>query len=360
MMTTAAQYVFPVGDLSWLIAGQQDTAFTWEYADSRKDLLALYEKSKRQQWNASERIDWSQELSPENPMELPDDQISIYGSEIWRKLSEAQKVALRRHTQAWNISQFLHGEQGALIGAAKIIQQLPSLDAKLCAATQVVDEARHAEAFARLLHEKFDLAYPIMPPLRSLLKDVVGHKEWDFTYLGIQVIIEGAGLAAFQTIRDKAQNPLAVQVNAFVMQDEARHVAFGRLELRDYYPKLSQAEREQREEFVIDACYLMRDRMMPTEVWDALGLDIGQCKEVHMNSSNVQRWSTRLFSRIVPTVRDIGLWGPRVRRAFESMGVIHFALVDTDDRLSRDDHIAEALGAASASASASVIATVSS
>jgi hypothetical protein len=345
-MMTTAPYVSPVGDLSWLIEGPQDTAFTWAYADGRQDLLALYEKSKRQQWNASERIDWSQELSPENPMELPDDQISIYGSDIWLKLSEAEKVALRRHTQAWNISQFLHGEQGALIGAAKIIQQVQSLDAKFCAAMQVVDEARHAEAFARLLNEKLNLAYPIMLPLRSLLKDVVSHKEWDFTYLGIQVIIEGAGLAAFQTIRDKAKNPLAAQLNAFVMQDEARHVAFGRLALRDYYPELSRAETEQREEFVVDACYLMRDRMMPTDVWEVLGLDVDRCKQAHMSSSNIQRWSTRLFSRIVPTVKDIGLWGPRVRRAFDDMGVIHFAQIDTDDRLRQDNRIAEAIGAA--------------
>ncbi|SRR5579871_75098 len=344
-MTTEARYVFPAGDLSWLVRGEQDTAFSWEYAGGREDLLALYDKSKRQQWNASERIDWSLELSPENPMELPDDQISIYGSDIWRKLSPSEKIELRRHTQAWNVSQFLHGEQGALIGAAKIIQQVESVDAKFCAATQVIDEARHAEAFSRLLHEKFNIAYPIMPPLRSLIKDVIERREWDFTYLGIQVAIEGAGLAAFQTIRDKAKNPLAVQLNAFVMQDEARHVAFGRLALRDYYPKLSQAEREQREEFIVDACYLMRDRMMPTDVWEVLGLDIGECKKVHMHSSNIQRWSSRLFSRIVPTVKDIGLWGPRVREAFEDMGVIHFAQIDASDPFAKDNRIAEALGA---------------
>lgn len=134
----------------------------------------------------------------------------------------------------------MHGEQGALICTAKIVQQVPSMDAKFYGATQVVDEARHVEAYSRLLHDKFKLAYPITPTLKSLLEDVLNDSRWDMTYLGMQVLIEGLALASFALIRDNAQNPLAASVNAYVMQDEARHVAFGRLSLRDYYPELSQ------------------------------------------------------------------------------------------------------------------------
>src|SRR4029077_20615130 len=120
------------------------------------------------------------------------------------------------------------GEQGALVCTAKIVQQVPSVDAKFYAATQVVDEARHVEAYARLLHEKFQLTYPITPTLRSLLEQVLVDARWDMTYLGMQVLIEGLALASFATIRDQAKKPLAASVNAYVMQDEARHVAFGR------------------------------------------------------------------------------------------------------------------------------------
>src|SRR4029077_7209859 len=158
------------------------------------------------------------------------------------------------------LSQFMHGEQGALIATAKIVQTVPGVDAKFYAATQVMDEARHVEAYARLLHEKFELAYPITPGLKTLLEQTISDRRWDMTYLGMQILIEGLALAAFQRIRDTAKNNLAASANAYVMQDEARHVPFGRMALREYYPQLSDAERAEREEFTVEALYFMRDR----------------------------------------------------------------------------------------------------
>ena len=340
-MTTQSRYVAPPGDAVWETKLPQQTAFRWEYDDGRAGLLALYEKGKRQQWDARERIDWSLALDPDNPMQLPDETISIAGSDLWNRLPPRQVAEYRRYSQAWQISQFLHGEQGALICTAKIVQQVQNIDAKFYAATQVIDEARHVEAYSRLLHEKFDLVFPINRELKALLGDVIEHRDWDFTYLGMQVVIEGLALAAFQSIRDKAQNRLAAQVNAYVMQDEARHVAFGRLALRDYYPELSAAERDRREEFLVEACYLMRDRMDPTDVWQAVGLDVKACRAVHEAALATLKFRSRLFSRIVPTVRDIGLWGPRVRKAFEDLGAMQFADRDSGAMLEEDNRVAE-------------------
>jgi P-aminobenzoate N-oxygenase AurF len=340
-MSTEARYVLPVGELEWRVSAPFETEFTWEYDDGRADLLALYEKGKRQQWNASDRIDWSADLDPENPMLLPDEIISLHGTPIWARMSKQQIVDLRRYIQALNISQFMHGEQGALICAAKIVQQVEGIDAKFYAATQVVDEARHVEAYKRLLHEKFDIVFPINQSLQALIGDVVASPEWDFTYLGMQVVIEGLALAAFQGIRDNAQNQLAAQVNAYVMQDEARHVAFGRLALREYYPQLSDAERDRREEFVVEACYLMRDRLDQAYAWEAAGLDIAECRAIHRQSVPAAKFRARLFSRIVPTVRDIGLWGPRVRKAFEDLGAMPFADRDSAEMLADDNRVAE-------------------
>src|SRR5207245_5023356 len=196
----------------------------------------------------------------QHPQEQPDDQILLLGTDMWNRMTKSERATLRRHLQAQQLSQFMHGEQGALLCASKIVQQVPSIDAKFYAATQVMDEARHVEVYARLLHEKFELAYPITPTLKAMLDSTISDRRWDMTYLGMQILIEGLALAAFQRIRDTAKNPLAASVNAYVMQDEARHVAFGRLALRDYYPQLSQAERDEREEFVVAACYHMRDR----------------------------------------------------------------------------------------------------
>ena len=340
-MATEHRYALPIGQTNWRIEAETETVLRWEYEDGRDALLDLYEKGKKQQWNASERIDWSQDLDPENPMQFVDEAIPIFGSDVWNRLNDAEKRQVRHHLQASQISQFLHGEQGALVCAAKIVQTVPDIDAKFYAATQVMDEARHVEAYSRLLHEKFELAYPIMPSLKALLDQVITDKRWDFTYLGMQVLIEGLALAAFQRIRDQARNPLAQAVNAYVMQDEARHVAFGRLALRDYYPQLTEAERDEREEFVVEACYHMRDRFNQSNVWATLGLPEKECVDYVERAPYMAVFRTRLFSRIVPTVKDIGLWGPRVREAYADMGVMGFAEIDAKAMLEEDNRIAE-------------------
>jgi hypothetical protein len=344
-MSTELRYALPVDQTNWVVNGQTETVLRWEYEDGRDTLLSLYDKGKKGQWDAADRIDWSQDLDPENPMQMPEHVIAIYNTPIWDKLTSKEKANFRRHAQAWNISQFLHGEQGALICTAKIVQQVPNIDSKFYAATQVIDEARHVEAYSRLLHEKFELAYPITPPLKSLLNDVIADSRWDFTYLGMQVLIEGLALAAFHGIRNDSRNPLAASVNAYVMQDEARHVAFGRLALRDYYPQLSQHERDVREEFVVEGCYHMRDRFLSEELWDATGLPKKECMEHVTNSESMMMFRRFLFSRIVPIVKDIGLWGTKVQKAFTDMGVIEFSALDSSAMMAQDEEIARAFDA---------------
>ena len=134
-MSTEGRYAIAVEQLEWPVPGQFDTVFRWEYEDARDALVRLYEKAKNLQWNTNTRIDWSQDLDPENPQELPDESVSIFGSEVWNRLTPREKANVRRHAQAWQLSQFLHGEQGALICTAKIVQQVPSVDAKFYAAT---------------------------------------------------------------------------------------------------------------------------------------------------------------------------------------------------------------------------------
>jgi hypothetical protein len=339
-MTTHQRYAMPVDPDQWIVPSRFDSLLRWEYEDGRPSLLNLYEKGKERQWNGSTRIDWSLDLDPENPQELPDEQISIFGSDIWNRLTKPERANLRRHLQAQQLSQFMHGEQGALLCASKIVQQVPSVDAKFYAATQVMDEARHVEVYARLLHQKFELAYPITPTLKSLLDNVLTDARWDMTYLGMQVLIEGLALAAFASIRDHARNTLAAAVNAYVMEDEARHVAFGRIALRDYYPQLSDAERDEREEFAVEACYLMRDRFLSIEVWETLGLPVDACVQLVNSSERMKLFRTRLFTRIVPTIKDIGLWGPRIRKAYADMGVMGYADVDAEGLLARDEAVA--------------------
>jgi hypothetical protein len=325
----------------WSLNTPTTTVFSWDYTHGRDQLLRLYDKGTRKQWIASDRIDWTHDLDFDNPLGSPDDFVPIVDSPIWARLSDNEKGEVRRHMVAWQFSQFMHGEQGALVCTSKIVNTVPDMDSKFYAATQVIDEARHVEVYSRFLHEKLDLTYPINSNLKTLLDQGLGDNRWDFTYLAMQVLIEGLALAAFGLIRNNATDPLARAVNAYVMQDEARHVMFGRLALRDYYPQLTQAERDEREEFTVEACYRMRDRFLGEEVWDRLGMPVAETTD-HVRDSETQRmFRGFLFQRIVPVLRDIGLLGPRVRAAFEDMGVMGFADTDLDELAAEDDAVAE-------------------
>jgi hypothetical protein len=336
-------YALPIEQTQWETPSGSTTVFNWEYDETRDRLLNLYEKGKDKQWNAQTRIDWSIDVDPGSNENQPDQQIAIYGSDMWDALDDAARRELRQHMTAWLNSQFLHGEQGALICASKIVQTVPDIDSKFYAATQVMDEARHVEMYSKYLREKIEMAYPINQNLQALLTDVIADTRWDMTYLGMQVIIEGLALAAFALIRDYSQEPLAKAVNTYVMQDEARHVAFGRLALKDYYPELTQAERDEREEFVVEASYLMRDRIRGVEVWETLGFDVKRCLEYVEASEMMAVFRKMLFSRIVPTVKDIGLWGEKVQRAYEEMGVISFSDLNAEDLIAEDEDHARKL-----------------
>ncbi len=343
-MTTHDLYALPADvNTTWDVPMAGDSRFTWEYDNGRDRLLSLYQKGKDKQWDQVSRIDWSLEVDPYDSLGLPDEVSAIYGTPIWDKLNDKQKQELNRHHSAWQFSQFLHGEQGAMICAARIVESVPDLDSKFYAATQTMDEARHAETYARFLQEKLGLVYPINDNLAKLLDQTLTDSRWDMPYLGMQVLIEGLALAAFGILRDITTKPLPKQILSYVMQDEARHVAFGRLALKDAYREMSSKERDEREEFVVEACYLMRDRIRGKEVWGTVGLDEAECDKYVDESEFMQMFRNQLFTRIVPIVKDIGLWGPKVQRAYADMGVLEMGDADLDALMKNDEDLAEQL-----------------
>ncbi|MBV9026145.1 MAG: ferritin-like domain-containing protein [Streptomycetaceae bacterium] len=342
-MSTHELYVHSPDQPEWDVQATGQTRFTWEYDDGRDRLLALYQKGKDKQWDGTKRIDWDVEVDPYDPLGVPDQNMTIYATPYWDKMSEQDKRDLRRHFASWQFSQFLHGEQGAMVCAARIVESAPDLDAKFYSATQTMDEARHAEIYARFLHEKIGMLYPINDNLQSLLGDTLRDSRWDMPYLGMQVLIEGLALAAFGMLRDTTDKPLPKQILAYVMQDEARHVAFGRMALRDYYKQLSDAELREREEFVIEGCYLMRDRLRGAEVLENFGIPAKEAAELSEQSEYLALFRKLLFSRIVPCVKDIGLWGDRLQRAYLDMGVFEMGDSNLDLLMAQDEEIAEKL-----------------
>ncbi|MFB7510007.1 ferritin-like domain-containing protein [Streptomyces broussonetiae] len=342
-MPTHDLYANDPGDSLWQVPASGAARFNWEYDDGRDRLLALYQKGKDKQWDGQKRIDWDLEVDPYDPLGTPDESMALYGTPYWEKMTGRDRAELRRHLASWQFSQFLHGEQGAMVCAARIVESVPDLDAKFYSATQTMDEARHAEIYGRFLHEKMGLVYPINDNLQSLLGDTLRDSRWDMPYLGMQVLIEGLALAAFGMIRDTTTKPLPKQILAYVMQDEARHVAFGRMALRDYYRQLTDAELREREEFVIEGCYLMRDRLRGEEVLENFGVPKAEAAELSERSEFLQLFRRLLFSRIVPCVKDIGLWGERLQRAYVDMGVFELGDASLDLLMAQDEELAEQL-----------------
>jgi hypothetical protein len=359
MTMSTRLYALPVEETRWFLPGHEtEVAFTWEYDEGRDRMLSLYEQGKDKQWNASNRLDWSIDVDFGDRTLMPDYQVPIYGSDLWERMDRAEQDRVRHHMAAWMFSQFLHGEQGALICTAKIVETVPDLDSKFYAATQVIDEARHVEIYARYINTKLELAYPINPYLRTLLDQTISDSRWDFTYLGMQMMIEGVALGAFGVIRDLTEEPLTKALNAYVMSDEARHVAFGIVALQDAYADLTAAERDEREEFVVEASYLLRDRFLAREVWENLGLPADECVQYMEQSQIMSEFRKRLFSRIVPNVKKIGLWGPKIQAAFVDMGVIDYQDLDPETLFQQDADIAAEMDKLMAARSAEVHTTI--
>ncbi|MFJ3933103.1 ferritin-like domain-containing protein [Streptomyces sp. NPDC090029] len=342
-MSTQDRYTTPPDSMLWQVPADGAARFSWEYDDGRDRLLALYQKGKDKQWDGAKRIDWELEVDPTDPLGTPDEVLPLHNTRHWARLTERDRGELRKHYTSWQFSQFLHGEQGAMVCAARIVESVPDLDAKFYSATQTMDEARHAEIYGRFLHEKIGMLYPINDNLRALLGDTLRDSRWDMPYLGMQVLIEGLALAAFGMIRDTTTKPLPRQILTYVMQDEARHVAFGRMALRDYYRGLTDAERREREEFVIEGCYLMRDRLRGLEVLENFGVPRKEAEEYTEQSEFLHLFRKLLFSRIVPCVKDIGLWGERLQKAYLDMGVFDLGDANLDLLMTQDEEMADQL-----------------
>ncbi len=321
-------------ELIHLVEDNAEAIFTWNYdKGERPKLDKLYEKSKTSQWNATTDLDWSIDVDPDEALNLqaelqldpsnmedPASPLFNWGDKEWREFG--------LQSAKWRLSQFLHGEQGALLCTAKIVETVPWIDAKYYAAQQVVDEARHVEVFARYLDEKLGGGYQINAHLGLLLDDIINDSEWDMTYLGMQIMVEGLALAAFGFMHDLTEEPLLKKLLRYVMSDEARHVAFGVLSLQEVYQDMTTAEIQHRQEFAFEAALRMRDRFLQQEVWEHMGVDSRVMTERLLNAPEEAKLFQRmLFSKIVPNCKKLGLldagegW---LRDKFTEIGVIEF------------------------------------
>ena len=308
-----------------------DSHYVWNYGCVKEGLRELYEKAKREQWNSTTELDWAISVDPEADIVPPQlDPLSGFGPAM--KLNAQERVRLGRAQISNQLSQFLHGEQGALIVASQLVGGVPWIDGKYYAASQTMDEARHVEVFARYVNEKLEWEWPISDALKELLDATITDSRWDFKFLGMQIIIEGLAMAAFGSLWKATSEPLLKQLLHYVMKDESRHVAFGMLALRDHYRGLSGGELRDREDFIIYACELMRDRLAGAEIAHAMGWEVEAVRQAVMSSPTGQLFRSMLFMRIVPNLRRLGLITPRVRASFERLKIIQFEHLDPEQQ----------------------------
>jgi len=304
-----------------------DTSYAWNYGSVKEGLRDLYEKAKRDQWNGTNQLAWDTDVDPERGI-LPDFVNPLASYPPYQRLNEREKLRLRHGQVALQLSQFLHGEQGALIVASQLVGAVPWTDAKFYAGTQTMDEARHVEVFSRYLREKLEWQWPVNESLKELLDATIKDARWDFKYLGMQIIIEGLAMAAFGNLFQITQEPLLKELVRYVMKDESRHVAFGVLSLSDYYDDMAPGEMADREDFIIYACELMRNRLVGDQISSAMGWDREEVKRTVLASESAQAFRRMLFARIVPNLKRLGLLTPRVRAAFDRLGILQFEDAD--------------------------------
>ena len=321
--------------------------FDWTYPSDQPAMKELYTRAKEQQWNGDD-LPWNIDVDPENP-EVPIMPREFLGGDILEgygvKLTELEARRLDASNAAWMLSQFLHGEQGALYAAAQVTEAVQFFDGKLYGATQVVDEGRHVEVFHRYLDTKLNKVYQVNDNLFTIMDALISDSRWDLKFLGMQIMIEGAALGAFGSMYKMTREPLLKELLKNVIQDEARHVHYGVLALREHFQNhLSEAERREREDWAFEVAMLMRNRFLAFELyeeWFEGQLTRKQWAEVVTKSPGFIIFRQTLFQRLVPNLREIGLLTDRIKPHYERVGLMQYFDGRAADAITGDQMIAQ-------------------
>lgn len=344
-----------------LMQATHSAYFDWSYPADHPEMAELYRRAKRGQWNG-EDLPWHTSVDPESDdiKLLPDDMLNWkMVEELGHKMTPAEMRVARHSVTAWMLSQFLHGEQGALFAAAQVTEAVQFFDGKLYGATQVVDEGRHVEVFHRYLDTKLNKLYQVNDNLFVIIDALMTDSRWDMKFLGMQIMVEGVALGAFGLLYRETKEPLLRELLKNVIQDEARHVHYGVLALREHVvTQLSESERREREDWAFEVALLMRNRFLAYEVYEEFfegALTRAQWRQVVLSSPGMERFRHIMFSRMVPNLREIGLLSDRIKPHYARVGLMKYFGGLAADKLTGEQLLTE-LGSTADSASALVAA----
>jgi hypothetical protein len=305
------------------------THFDWRYLRDHAQLARLYEAAKSSQWNASTDLDWKTSVDPtdERTQIIPDEFIPIYNTPLWKTFSREERAGQRHGILTWLLSQFLHGEQGALFAACQVTEALPWMDGKLYGSTQVVDEGRHVEVFHRYLTEKLQRIYIINENLYVVIDALMTDSRWDMKFLGMQIMIEGLALGAFGTLRQLTREPLLKQLLTYVITDEARHVHYGVVALQEATRGLTERERKEREDWCFEVSLMLRNRFLAHEFYEenfAHAMSRAAWDKVITESQLMSLFRRSMFKRVIPNLKRIGLLSDRIRPRYAELGLLEY------------------------------------
>jgi hypothetical protein len=309
---------------------EHDVHFDWQYVRDRPEMAKLYEAAKSAQWNATTDVDWTIDVDPDDPERplLPDSYVPVKGLPVWESLTRKQKNQQVHAITSWMLSQFLHGEQGALFAACQVTTAVPWLDGKLYGSTQVVDEGRHVEVFHGYLTRKLEKLYEINDNLYVIIDALMTDSRWDVKFLGMQIMIEGLALGAFGTLRRMTREPLLKEILKYVITDEARHVHYGVLSIQEFLREgISERERREREDWAFEVALLLRNRFLAHEFYDEFyghAMTRKQWDEMVSRSEMMALFRKTMFKRIIPNLKRVGLLTERVRPYYQQYGLLEF------------------------------------
>jgi len=300
--------------------------YQWNYEPEVDELRRLYTKATEAQWVAERDVDWDRPIDHQKFATTPlGAAIPIEHCSYWKGLSAETQWELTRRTAGFRLSNFLHGEQGALMVAAQLVNAVPHTDAKFYAATQTMDEARHVEVFAKYI-KKLDEVRPIAPALKTILDATLQTEDWMKKLVGMQIVVEGLALYSFREMRNLTEEPLLKDLLTYVARDESRHHAYGVQYIARCVPCLNDAERTELEDFALEAARSLIDRRNQQTfltavlaIWAEAGIDPAA---LLTSVQNEREELTRDLGKgrrlgpvqgfVIPTLRRCGLLSKRV------------------------------------------------
>jgi len=304
--------------------------YQWNYDPEVEELRRLYHKATEAQWVSERDLDWERDIDQSKFASTPlGAAVPIEKTSYWKSLDEETTWTLTRRTAAFRLSNFLHGEQGALMVAAQLVNAVPHTDAKFYAATQTMDEARHVEVFAKYI-EKLDEIRPIAAPLKSVLDATLETDDWLKKLVGMQIVVEGLALYSFREMRNLTEEPLLKDLLTYVARDESRHHAYGVQYVSRCIPELSDAARTELEDFALESARTLIDsRNQQTlfgealRIWAETGIDVQALLDsLNRERDELTRGAVRgrrlgpVQGFVIPTLRRCGLLSERVARHY--------------------------------------------